>query len=79
VVPQGTHVILAVAEKNGLVSDMHRLDIDWQGHDAFTIDPAQPVTWKREHTLSTTKESYEFLDRLKKYQAVVSGLRVSIV
>jgi Fn3 associated len=79
VVPQGTHVVLAVAEKNGLVSDVHRLDIDWQGHDAFTIDPDQPVTWKREHTLSTTKESYEFLDRLKKYQAVVSGLRVSIV
>lgn len=37
------------------------------------------MTWKRGHTLSTTKESYEFLDRLKKYQAVVSGLRVSIV
>ena len=33
----------------------------------------------RTHTLSTTKEAYEFLARLRKYQASIPGPRVSIV
>ena len=30
-VPPGTHLVLAVAEKNGIVSDCHRLNINWDG------------------------------------------------
>jgi hypothetical protein len=71
-------VVLAVAEKHGIVAE-HRLDIDWQNQQAFTIDRDCPVIWRREHTLKTTKESYEFLGRLQKHQATVPGLRVSIV
>ena len=79
VVPGGTLVVLAIAEKNGIVSDLHRLEIDWKSKDGFKIDPDRPATWKREHTPKTTKESYEFLARLKKYEAAVPGPRVRIV
>ena len=72
-------MVLAIAEKNGIVSDLHRLEIDWKSKDGFKIDPDRPATWKREHTPKTTKESYEFLARLKKYEAAVPGPRVRIV
>jgi hypothetical protein len=71
--------MLAIAEKSGIVSDLHRLEIDWKSKDGFKVDPDRPVTWKREHMPQTTKEAYEFLARLKKYEAAVPGPRVSIV
>lgn len=79
VVPPGTLVALAIAEKDGVVSELHRLEIDWQNQGSFKVDPERPVTWKREHMPQTTKESYEFLGPLKKYEASVPGPRVSIV
>ena len=44
----------------------------------FTIDPQKPATWKRSHGYNSTKDSYEFLARLKKYNAQASGLRITI-
>jgi Fn3 associated/Protein of unknown function (DUF499) len=79
VVPRGTLVVLAIAEKSGIVSDLHRLEIDWESKDGFKADPDRPVTWKREHMPQTTKEAYEFLARLKKYEASAPGPRVSII
>jgi hypothetical protein len=77
VVPPGTLVVLAVAEKHGIVSECHRLTIDWDD-GGVRPDPNQPVTWKREHAPKTTQETYEFLDRLRKYQVTVPGPRVDI-
>jgi hypothetical protein len=79
VVPPGTLVVLAIAEKDRVVSELHRLEIDWKSKDGFKVDPGRAITWKREHMPQTTKESYEFLGRLKKYEAAVPGPRVSIV
>ena len=82
VVPPGTLCMLAVAGKLGVVSETHRLDIQWgEGggdSDGSKVDPELPATWKRENRPSTTKDSYEFLARLKKHQASVLGPRVTI-
>jgi len=76
-VPPGTVCVLAVAEKDGIMSDQHRLDIIWDGKPV-TIDPDRPVLWKRIHHLKTTQESYEFINRLKKFSGLIPGPRIII-
>lgn len=78
IVPPGTLCVLAVAEKQGIVSSPHRLDIRWDKVDDFRVDPTKPAIWKRENRPSTTKDSYEFLAHLKKHQASILGPRVTI-
>ena len=63
-VPPGTICVLAVAEKDGILSNQHRLDINWDDKP-IEIDPNQPILWKRLHYFKTTQESYEFIHRLK--------------
>jgi hypothetical protein len=70
-VPPGTSIILAVAEKHGIVSKQHRLEIPVGVVNPNPIDPTRPALWKREHKLTTTQESYAFLERLQKYQVSV--------
>jgi hypothetical protein len=77
VVPSGTLMVLTVAEKHGIVAEQ-RFDIDGLDPGRLTIDPHQPVVWKREHAPKTTQESYAFVDRLKKYQVSVPGPVVEI-
>ena len=78
IVPEGTVCILAVAEKQGISSQNHRLDIQWDKIDDFQVDPAKPAIWQREHHPTTTKDAYELIGRLKKYQVGVSGPRITV-
>lgn len=80
VVLPGTVCVLAIAERDGLISDVHRLNIRWEpaGKTTVEIKPELPAVWKRSHHPSTTKDSYEFLGRLKKFQAEITGGRVTI-
>src|SRR5205823_4086044 len=52
VVPPGTLVVLAVAEKHGIVAN-HRLDIDWDRWGPTPIEADGPARWKREHPPNT--------------------------
>jgi len=79
VVPAGTVCILAVAEKDEIKSDIHRLDICWDKTLQIRIDVTRPVVWARDCRLDTTKESYEFLEMLKKHKASVPCDRIAIV
>ena len=80
VVLPGTVCVLAIAEKDGLTSEVHRRDIRWEpsGKTTIEINPGSPAIWKRPHNPTTTKDSYEFLGRLKKFQAEIAGGRVTI-
>jgi len=78
VIPLNTVCVLAVGEKQGIVSEVLRVDIEWDKKDDFKVNKSLSAIWKREHRPTTTKESYEFLARLKKYQVTVSGVKVFI-
>ncbi len=78
-VDEGTVCVLAVAEKGGIVSDVHRVDVDWKSKDGFKLAPEKPVCWKRRHEPTTTKESYELIGLLKKHNATAGGAHVRIV
>jgi hypothetical protein len=75
--PENTSLLLAVAEKNGIVSEIHKLDISGE-EKAFEIDPEKPLTWMREHNPATTRESYELMRLIKKYHAKVYGVRATV-
>lgn len=79
VVPNGTIYVLAIAQKDGISSELHKLEINWDEEQPFMINPMTPTKWKRLHEVNTTKQSYELLDLGKKYNASFSGIRVSVV
>ena len=68
----------ATTEKNDLNSDVLRIGISWDKKEDFKIDPTSPITWNHRHKLDATKESYEFLARMKKFQAEVLAARVTV-
>jgi hypothetical protein len=78
-VPAGTICVLAIAEKAGVLSEIHRRDITWDTREELKFDLNNPVVWRREHRPKTTKESYELLGLLKKHQASLPGPQVKIV
>ena len=78
IVPRGTVCVLAIAEKNGIESDPLRVDIDSEKANEVTVDQTKPVTWKREHYPKVTKDSYEFLGRVKKFKATANVERVTL-
>jgi hypothetical protein len=77
-IPRGTKYVIAVAESSGITSDEHRLPVNWNNEERFKLDTAKPVVWKREHKLGTTREAYELLERMKKYDASVRSPHATV-
>ena len=77
-VPKGTVLVLAVAEKNGIVSDVHQRKITGTGFKTVEINRTKPVVLQRSQNYVTKQESFEFLNRLKKFQGKAVGMRVEI-
>ena len=76
-VPDKAACILAHAAKDGVESDA-RFDLSWENDEAVKVDPTAPVTWQRNHKCQTTKDSFEFIERLKKYKGKASVPRLVI-
>ncbi len=76
-VPEGTICVLAIAEKDGIHSEVLRDDV-LRDIQPVAIDPTKPTTWRRSHSFDTTKESYEFLAKLEKSAAKILGPRVMV-
>lgn len=76
-VPNGAVLVLASAEKDGIASDLLKADVP-KGGDDVAIDETRPAVWKRRLSFATTRETFEFLDRLQKISACVRGLGVTV-
>ena len=78
-VPAGTRLILAVAAKDGIVSDMHRREIADKPVER-PIDRTRPATWARPggFRFETTRTAYGFIARLKKHEGAAGGLRIYV-
>lgn len=79
IVPSGSVFVLAVAEKDGILSEQHKIGIDWSHVDGFKVDPEKPIILKRTNSPKTTKESYELLGSLKKHHGLIPGPRITIM
>jgi len=77
-VPKGSPMVLAYAEREGIESEILKISIDWDTDEGVKIEPGIPAVWERIQKFESTKDSYEFLEKLNKYGASVMGLRVTI-
>ena len=75
---RSVRVVLAIAEKEGVESEQIRVDIDWKA-DKPGLSLDKPATWKNNHGIKTTKESFDFTGLLKKYNARVPEVKLSII
>lgn len=78
VIPKGSPLVMAYAERDGLESEILSIPIDWGKTEEVKVEPTQPAFWNRAQKLTSTKETYEFIDRLKKHQVNVIGLTITI-
>lgn len=78
VVPKGTVCVLAIADKDGIESEVHRLDINWEKAAGVVVDPQKPATWKKRHNPGTTKDTYELLEQIEKFKASAPGPRLMV-
>jgi len=80
VVKSGTLLVLAYAERDGVASQVERIQVPSGGVDTpILVDPMRPAIWIRSFELPSTKETYETIERAKKYKAVFSGVKVTIM
>jgi hypothetical protein len=77
-VEEGTQVVQAVAEGDGVVSEPEKIRLDWTDDGSSGIQDDQPALWQRSHQLGTTKEAYDFLNRMQKWDAMAKGPRVTV-
>ena len=78
-VPEGARVVLAVAEKDGVVSELHRRDLAEQPVER-PIDRTRPATWTPARGLQfqSTRTAYGFIARLRRHLATARGLRLTV-
>lgn len=77
-VQKPARLILAIAEKEGIWSEPMQFEITWD-KDERHVDVKKPATWMNEHTYQTTKESFDFLGTLKKYQGQMVAPRIGVI
>jgi hypothetical protein len=77
-VEEGTQVVQAVGEGDGVVSEPESIRLDWTDNGGAGIQDDQPALWKKQHQLGTTKEAYDFLRRMQKIGVTAKGPRITI-
>ena len=78
VIPNGSPLVLAYAERDGIYSEVDRIVVTWGNNEIFQVDPKRSATWLKKFDCSSTKDSYELIEQLKKYRAHLLGPRVTI-
>jgi hypothetical protein len=77
-IPHGCTLVLAYAECDGIESEVEYISVSWDREEPIKVDPRLPATLMQKQEFHTTKETYEFLERLKKHRANVVGLTITI-
>jgi hypothetical protein len=78
--PEGAQFVLAYAEADGLFSAVERYPVPRGGGEVkLEIDKSRPTDWSRRHAYTSTRDSYEFLTRLKKHGATISGVGLTVI
>jgi hypothetical protein len=81
IVPPGTLLVLAYAERDGVTSQVERIQVPTGGGGGtpVLVDPKRPAVWTHAFDLQSTKETYETIERAKKFKALFSGVKVTIM
>jgi hypothetical protein len=79
-VSPGAIFVQAVGACDGITSEVLRVAVPKEGViGKISVDPKRPVVWARTFNFSSTKESYEHIERAKKHKATFSGVSIMIM
>jgi len=79
IIPQGAPFVLAYAHHNGLESEVERFEVVWEpGEDTVRLDLRRPALWRRRQAFDNTRNSYEFLERMKRLEVKALGPLIRI-
>ena len=78
--PEGTRLVLAIAQKNDISSEQHKREIAAKAQPK-PIDPSAEAVWRPSSpgfTFETTQNAYGFITRLKSHNGAAGGLTVAV-
>jgi hypothetical protein len=80
IIPRSSQLVLAYAERDNIGSQVERIPISWDRDETVKVERGRPATWKPAQRFrnSNTRDSYGFIEKLKKYQGAPSGVSVII-
>lgn len=77
-VPDEHRFVQFYAHKNGVETSVEKVDVQPYRQGKVEFDKSSPIRWLRHFDLANTKDSYEFIERLKKYNAKAVGFRTTV-
>ena len=80
-ISESTRFVLAIAESDGIVSEVEKIDAEQyrkKGGVIEIIQPDKPATWNCKKQGLTAKETYEFIEQLEKYQGNAYGVSLVV-
>jgi len=77
-VPKDCRLVLAVADRGGVVSPQEKIEIEQYKTKTVKLDPGKPAKWKRRHYNLTTRAAFEFMERLKKFSGIAYGVIIDV-
>ncbi|MCF8004660.1 MAG: DUF499 domain-containing protein [Chromatiaceae bacterium] len=82
VVPEGTRLVLMVAEDKGVASEVLQVPVNWDKPNVEEpIDTTQPATWHPASGFSftTTRTAYGFVERLRRRNGKAAVTRIAVL
>lgn len=78
-VPHGAPFVMVYAEMDGILSEVeHYIVPADDGKGGAEVDRTRPADWTHDQAFNSTRDSYEFLTRLRKHAATASGISLTI-
>ncbi|MDV2997406.1 MAG: hypothetical protein N4J56_007111 [Chroococcidiopsis sp. SAG 2025] len=81
VVPESSRFVLAIAESDGIFSEVEKIDTEQyrkRGAIVDIIQPNLPAIWNCKKQGLTAREAFEFIDQLEKYQGNAYGVSLIV-
>lgn len=80
IIPRSSQLVLAYAERDNIGSQVERIPISWDRDETVKVERGRPATWKpgQRFRCSSTRDTYGFIEKLKKYQSIPLGVSVII-
>ncbi len=80
-IPESTRFVLTIAESDGIVSEVEKIDAEQYRKKGGVIEIIQadkPATWNCKKQGLTAKETHEFIEQLEKYQGQAYGISLVV-
>ncbi|MBI3396744.1 MAG: DUF499 domain-containing protein [Spirochaetia bacterium] len=71
-------IVQAIAQKDGIESEVLQFDVDPKAIKERKIDPSKRLVLRRDIQLNSTEKAYGFLEKMAKHSGEGSGVRVSV-